>query len=132
MAPFVLISLISDAAEFFAYIGFISGNIGIPFSWFLAALVVLCYCLSASKISDVKRYMFKFDRLKFVAIIAAVCAGILEEVVFRTWVMDYLSSNDYSIVVQALLSGLSFGAVHLLWGAKMSLRVSMQLFQPQY
>ncbi|MFT6749906.1 MAG: membrane protease YdiL (CAAX protease family) [Candidatus Azotimanducaceae bacterium] len=118
MGPFILVSLISDASGFFTYIGFINGNIGTSFSWFLAALVVLCYCASASKISDVKHYMFKFDRLKFVAIIAAVCAGILEEVVFRKWVMDYLNSNDYSRVTQVLLSGLSFGAVHLLWGAK--------------
>jgi hypothetical protein len=87
-------------------------------SWVLALVVVICYSVSASKISDVKYYMFKFDLLKFVAIIAAVCAGILEEVIFRKWVMDYLSSNDYSVVIQVLLSGLSFGVVHLLWGAK--------------
>ena len=118
MGPFILVSLISDAEGFFIYIGFFNGNIGTSFSWFLAALVVVCYSASASKISDVKHYMFKFDLLKFVAIIAAVCAGILEEVIFRKWVMDFLSSNDCSLVIQVLLSGLSFGAVHLLWGAK--------------
>ena len=118
MGPFILISLISDAAGFFSYIGFINGNIGTSFSWLLASLIVVGYCASAAKISDVKNYMFKFDLLKFVAIIGAVCAGIIEEVIFRKWVMDYLSANDYSIISQVLLSGLSFGAVHLLWGVK--------------
>ncbi|WP_426360360.1 CPBP family intramembrane glutamic endopeptidase [Pseudocolwellia sp. HL-MZ19] len=118
MGPVILISLISDAAGFLSYIGFVDGNIGTSFSWFLAAIIVFLYCASASKISDVKLYMFKFDLLKFVAVLAAVCAGILEEVIFRKWVMDYLNANDYSLVLQVVLSGLSFGAVHLLWGVK--------------
>jgi membrane protease YdiL (CAAX protease family) len=62
--------------------------------------------------------MFKIDRLKVVAIVAAVFAGIMEEVIYRKWIMDYLESQDFSFILQVILSGLAFGMIHLLWGIK--------------
>ena len=62
--------------------------------------------------------MFRIDRLKIVAILTAVFAGIMEEVIYRKWLMDYLNSQDFSVILQVILSGLAFGIIHLLWGIK--------------
>jgi membrane protease YdiL (CAAX protease family) len=115
---FVLFSYFSNPMGFLSYLGFVNGNSGTAISWILALLIVVVYCTSAAKISDVKRYMFKIDRLKIVSIFAAVFAGIMEEIIYRKWIMDYLNSHDYSVVLQVILSGLAFGIVHLMWGVK--------------
>jgi membrane protease YdiL (CAAX protease family) len=115
---FVLVSFFSDPLGFISYLGFTNSNSGTALSWALALVVVVLYCFSAAKISEVKSYMFKIDRLKVVAIVAAVFAGIMEEVIYRKWIMDYLESQDFSFILQVILSGLAFGMIHLLWGIK--------------
>jgi membrane protease YdiL (CAAX protease family) len=115
---FVLVSYFSDPLGFLSYLGFINSNNGTTLSWLLALLIVVLYCFSAAKIADVKRYMFKMDRLKLVAICAALFAGIMEEVIYRKWIMDYLNAHDFSVVLQVIISGLAFGVIHLMWGLK--------------
>ena len=118
MGSFVVINAVSNFTGFLAYMGFTQGGGGTFLSWIAACVVVFLYCSSAASISDVKRYMFKFDRLKALSIVAALCAGIVEEIIFRKWVMDYLESEGFSIVLQILASGVSFGLVHFVWGIK--------------
>ncbi len=103
---------------FISYLGFANSNSGTALSWALALLIVILYCFSAAKISEVKYYMFRMDRLKVVTIFAAVFAGIMEEIIYRKWIMDYLNSHNFSIVWQVILSGLAFGIIHLMWGIK--------------
>lgn len=62
--------------------------------------------------------MLSWSTLKLLAVVAAAVAGVLEEVVFRKWVMDFLNSKGYGSVVQVLAAGVSFGLAHLVWGAK--------------
>ena len=100
LGSFVIFSLIFNPLGFVSYFGFPDGNKGNLFSWFLALVVVVAYSASCAKISDVKYYMFKLDTLKVVAIVAAIFAGIVEEIVFRKWIMDYLASKEYGVVVQ--------------------------------
>lgn len=50
--------------------------------------------------------------IKLVALGAAVAAGVLEELLFRAKLMDRLAKAGHGKVVQVLLSGLAFGAVH--------------------
>lgn len=118
MGTFIAVNMFANLTGFVGYLGFAEGRAGTLSSWSLALLVVIAYSASASQISDVKRYMFKFDRLKWVAITAAVCAGIVEEVIFRKWVMDYLADREFSIVVQILASSVTFGLMHLIWGLR--------------
>ncbi len=118
MGSFIAINVLSNYSGFIRYLGFTNGGAGTQSSWCLALIVVILYCYSASGISDVKRYMFKADLLKFVAVIAAVCAGIVEEIVFRKWVMDYAESEGFSVFFQIFFSGLAFGLLHLMWGLK--------------
>ena len=115
---FVLVSFFSDPTGFISYLGFTNNNSGTTLSWALALLTVILYCCSAAKIPDVKYYMFRIDGLKVVAILAAVFAGIMEEVIYRKWIMDYLNAQDFSVILQVIISGLAFGIIHLLWGIK--------------
>lgn len=118
MGTFIVINASSNFSGFVAYLGFTSEGHGTPLSWIFASIVTAIYCYSASAISDVKRYMFKVDFLKIVAVVGAVCAGIVEEIVFRKWVMDYLDSENYSIIIQIFVSGLAFGVAHFIWGLR--------------
>jgi len=114
----VLWSVATDPGGFFVYLGFAENASGTIASWLLAACVVIGYVWSAAKISVVREHMLTFDRLKLLAIVAAASAGVLEEVVFRKWVMDFLYTEGYGPMVQVLVAGISFGLAHLLWGAK--------------
>jgi len=114
----VLVSFFSNPIGFISYLGFANSNSGTPLSWVLALLIVILYCFSAAKIPEVKHYMFRMDKLKVVAVFAAVFAGIMEEIIYRKWIMDYLNLHEFSIIVQVILSGLAFGIIHLIWGVK--------------
>jgi membrane protease YdiL (CAAX protease family) len=65
---------------------------------------------------SVRATMLRPSWLKLLGIAVAVAAGILEEVVFRKLLMDWLASNAYGTVVQVLASALAFGAAHGVWG----------------
>lgn len=101
-----------------AYLGFASGQSGSAVAWLLAALTVVPYVWSAAGIGPVKDYMFRADSLKLVAVLAALCAGIVEEVIFRRLVMDLLADGGYGSVIQIVASALSFGLAHAVWGFK--------------
>jgi membrane protease YdiL (CAAX protease family) len=114
----VVWSLASDPSGFFKYIGFSKDGAGTVSSWLLAAAITASYVFSASAISMVRQHLFARTWLKLLAVVAALAAGVLEEVVFRKWVMDYLNNRGHSSLVQVGVSAASFGVAHLLWGAK--------------
>lgn len=115
---FVMVNLLSNPTGFISYLGFTKGHSGTTLGWVLALMTAVLYSYSASQISEVKYHMFRIDALKLLSIVAAVFAGITEEVIYRKWVMDFLDAREYSIVIQILASGLAFGVVHLIWGIK--------------
>jgi membrane protease YdiL (CAAX protease family) len=100
------------------YLGFATGRQGTGLAWTLAAITTFAYVWSASSLSDVKHYLFRPDRLKLIAVTAAVMAGIIEEVIFRKLVMDALQTRGFGSALQVMASALSFGVVHLAWGVK--------------
>lgn len=114
----VLFWLSTEQLHFIRFLGFAAGLAGTALAWLLAVTVAAGYVWSAAKIVDVRYHLFRPSALKYVAIIAAVMAAILEEVIFRKLLMDYMQSRGYGAVLQILASGLAFGAVHLLWGFK--------------
>lgn len=114
----VLWSLASNPAGFFKYLGFHEGLWRTATAWLLAAAVTAAYVASAATISFVRQHLFRWSTLKALSIVAALAAGVLEEVVFRKWTMDALNNSGYGPFVQVLASGLAFGAAHLIWGVK--------------
>ena len=57
--------------------------------------------------------LLDFSLLKLLAIVTAIVAGVVEETIFRGYVITTLGRMGYGLVVQVLLSGLFFAFFHL-------------------
>lgn len=64
----------------------------------------------------IARHVLDLEPVKLVGLMAALGAGILEEVVFRRMLMDGLARRGTPGIVQVVASGLAFGALHAPWG----------------
>jgi len=116
--PFVVWSLVADPMGFFKFTGFVGSSHGTVQAWLLATVVTIGYVWSAASIPTVRQTMFRWNALKLLSIIVAIVAGIVEEAIFRKWVMDFLHKREYGAVVQVLASGTLFGIAHIMWGAR--------------
>ena len=115
--PLIVMPLATTPHAFISSLGFTSTRIGGPLAWLLAILISTYYVWSAAHyIPAVRERMFRPTLLKLIAVISAVVAGIVEEVVFRKWIMDYLDRGGMGMLLQVLASGLAFGLVHATWG----------------
>ena len=85
-------------------------------AWFLAVATTLWYVASARQLTSVKAHMFAADGLKLLALVTALGAAIVEEVIFRRLVMDVLQQQGFGGFIQVLAAGVSFGLAHLVWG----------------
>lgn len=84
--------------------------------WFFTLLIVIGYIsYTMIAIPYVKRNLLSFSLLKLIGIWAAIVSGIVEEVVFRHLLMDYLLSIEFSYLSQVLISGITFGIAHGAW-----------------
>lgn len=115
---FVAYWLLTGQMRFVRFLGFGAGLAGTVLAWLLAAVVAAAYVWSASRIADVRYHLVRPGSLKYVAIVAAVMAAVLEEVIFRKLVMDAMQARGYGPIPQVLASGAAFGVVHLLWSFK--------------
>lgn len=89
---------------------------GQPTRWGAIALgigIALVYStFTALTNPHVGLHLLEFSWLKLLAIGAAVVAGLVEETIFRGYVMTTLGRMGYGLVVQVMLSGLFFALVH--------------------
>lgn len=84
--------------------------------WFLILLIAIVYITyTIVAIPFVKSHLFTFSWLKIIGIWAAIVTGIVEEVIFRHALMDYLVSIEFTSVSQVFISGLAFGVSHGAW-----------------
>lgn len=84
--------------------------------WFFTLLIVIGYIsYTMIAIPYVKRNLLTFSWLKLIGIWAAIVSGIVEEVLFRHLLMDYLLSIGLSYLSQVLISGIAFGIAHGAW-----------------
>ena len=107
-----------DLAAVPRYLGFTTLHEVPLIAWGAALAVTVLYVGSASSISSVRAHLVKLDGLKLLAVVAAIFAGIVEEVIFRKLLMDALANRDVGEVLQVVASALAFGAVHLVWGVR--------------
>jgi uncharacterized protein len=63
----------------------------------------------------VRAYVLRPNLLGIVAIWAALASGIIEEVVFRHLLMDWLDQHGHGPWTQVIASAALFGAAHALW-----------------
>jgi uncharacterized protein len=110
----VLLNAWRNPAGFITFLGFAPGRAGNPLGWLLAFFVVALFVGAALRLPSVRSTMFQLSSLKLLALAVAISAGILEKVVFRKLLMDYL--GGFAALLQVLASGFAFGLVHGVWG----------------
>ncbi len=90
-------------------------GLGQPTRWWALALgigIAIVYSAFTALNPRIGSHLLEFSLLKLLAIVAAVVAGLVEETVFRGYVMTTLGRMGYGLVVQILLSGLFFALAH--------------------
>lgn len=114
----VVLSSAGGTDHLLHYLGFVSGRAGTPQAWAIAGLAAFSYIGACSTIPQVRRHLWRPSLLKAVSLFVAVCAAIVEEVIFRKWLMDFMEDRQYHIGWQVAASGLAFGLAHLIWGVR--------------
>ncbi|MEH6944240.1 CPBP family intramembrane glutamic endopeptidase [Bacillus sp. JJ722] len=121
------ISIMLTASIIFWYVGnpqsFIETRVGLNsevFSsgsvWFFTFFIVIAYIsYTVIALPFVSEHLFTFSWLKVIGIWAAIVTGIVEEVLFRHILMDFLLSINFSNTSQILISGIVFGLAHGAW-----------------
>lgn len=105
-----------DPEVFFSQrLGITDGIWSMPWVWSFALAIAVVYIALTATMPVVKENFFRFNWLKILGIWAAIVTGIVEEVVFRQMLMDWLDSIDIGVVWQVLVSGLVFGVAHAVW-----------------
>jgi membrane protease YdiL (CAAX protease family) len=112
----VMVNLSLNGWKFIRYLGFVRGRAGEWPGWVAAILVVALFVAYSCRLPSVRANLLQPSFLKALALCVAVAAGILEEVMFRKWVMDGVLSRGGGALYQVLASAFTFGAVHAIWG----------------
>ncbi len=115
-SSWVLVDLRVNGWRFIRYLGFAPGAEGAPAGWVAAALVAAIYTGLACRLPSVRAELLRPSWLKALALVVAVSAGVLEEVMFRRWVINYVQEHGYGVPLQVIGSGIVFGFVHAIWG----------------
>jgi hypothetical protein len=112
----VVMNLQISGWRFVRYLGFAPGLTGKPAGWIGAALATLIFVAFSLRLPSVRENLFRPSLLKLLAIALAISSGILEEVMFRRWTMNWLMAHGQGAFVQVLGAGALFGAIHGIWG----------------
>ena len=112
----VVLNFAQNPAGFMRYVGIAPGKVGTAEGWLLAAIVTAVFVWQSARLPSVRANLVRPSFLKILGLAVAVAAGILEEVIFRKWLMDNLSNRAIGPIMQILASGLAFGLAHGVWG----------------
>lgn len=105
-----------DPKVFFSQrLGITDGVWPMPWVWVFALTIAVVYIAFTATVPVVRENFFRFNWLKVLSIWAAIVAGVVEEVVFRHLLMDWLHSINVGVGWQVLASGLVFGIAHGVW-----------------
>lgn len=78
----------------------------------LALLVAGVYCAITALNPAVGSHLTQFIPLKLLAVVAALVAGLVEETIFRGYVMTTLAASRRGPVAQVVVSGVCFAIAH--------------------
>ena len=112
----VVLNLRVNGWKFIRYLGFAPALGGAPAGWIAGVVAVAAFVGLALRLPSVRTNLFRPSFLKLLSVAVAVGAGVLEEVIFRRWTMNWLLENGCGAVIQVLGSALLFGAAHAIWG----------------
>lgn len=104
-------------SAFLRDLGFRSGARGTALAWVLAVGLAAGYiAFTIRGVPLVAREWNALSWLKLLSLLLAIVAGIVEEAFFRRMIMDALARSHHAGSVQVLVSALTFGVAHGLWG----------------
>lgn len=99
-------------------LGFTPGTLAPLPAWIAALLFAWAYIVYTFRVlPGVRQHQREISFFKLIGVAAAFASGIMEEVVFRRWLMDTALVYGVGSLGQVLLSGIIFGLVHLVWHA---------------
>ncbi|MGZ8360510.1 MAG: CPBP family intramembrane glutamic endopeptidase [Allosphingosinicella sp.] len=99
-------------------LGFVPGTLARLPAWVAALLFAGAYIAYTFRVLPfVREHQREVSLFKLIGVAAAFASGIMEEVVFRRWLMDTALAYGIGSVGQVLLSGIIFGLFHLVWHA---------------
>ncbi len=100
----------------FQYLGFTRESIAPLSAWILATITAIAYVLYTMQVIPlVFAQQKEISWFKLLGILAALVGGIVEEVFFRRWLMDFLMSRGLPAILQIVFSGVAFGLAHTSW-----------------
>ena len=109
--------LLGHDAGFLRDLGFLSGPPGTLLAWGLALVVAAAYIgFAVGNVPPVARTWRQMRWLKLLALAAAIAAATVEEALFRRTVMDAVMQRGGGVGLQVLLSAVTFGLAHALFG----------------
>lgn len=99
-------------------LGFTPGTLAPLPAWIAAFLFAAAYIAYTFRVLPfVRDHQREISLFKLIGVAAAFASGIMEEVVFRRWLMDSALFYGIGSIGQVLLSGFVFGLFHLVWHA---------------
>lgn len=97
-------------------LGFAAGAIAPVQAWLAAGLFTAAYISYTFRVIPlVRRQQREISLFKLTGVIAAFASGIMEEVVFRRWLMDTAMAQGMGSAAQVAISGIVFGLAHFVW-----------------
>jgi membrane protease YdiL (CAAX protease family) len=116
-SPLVQNAITGFKSTFFNNLGFTMATTAPWYSWLLALAVAICYILYTFNVLPIVRELQKeISMFKLLGLFAGFVAGIIEELVFRRWLMDLAMNHGIGILAQIVISGSLFGFAHISWG----------------
>ena len=107
---------IINGKKFTGYLGFARHRMGALEGWIAAVAVAGIFVLFSIRLPSVREHLFRVSKLKVLGFAVAVAAGVLEEVMFRKWIMDYFLGRGFDGEIQIAASAIAFGLLHGVWG----------------
>jgi membrane protease YdiL (CAAX protease family) len=113
---FVALQAYPDPVRLLRWLGFIPGRHGpAGAGWYLATLVTVAFVVLSARLPSVRANLFRPSWLKLLALGMALVSGILEEIFFRSMLMDRARDHGANALLQVLLSSITFGLMHGVW-----------------
>ena len=107
---------IQNGSGFLRYLGFASGRGATCWGWLAVGVVTALFVGLSMRLPSVRQNLFRLSGLNLLGLAVAVVAGILEEVMFRKWIMDRMLTQGFGSLAQIAASGVAFGLLHGVWG----------------
>ena len=100
----------------FQNLGFARDAIAPLTTWMLAIIAAIGYVVYTFRVIPfVASMQREISLFKLLGIVSAVVGGIVEEAIFRRWLMDSLMHGGVGPAVQIVSSGVVFGLAHAAW-----------------